>query len=192
MGELARRLVHASGVGYPLLYVLDRQFDVGLVGWRDLQTLLVVSTAVALGLEALRLRGHVEWAIYDRLTRGYEQDNLAGYALYFVGMTGAALFFPPEAALPAMLMLTIGDPISGLLSADNIAKQARVLLVMFGVCLLLAAPFVPPLAAVAGATAATVADGYKPVIRTHVVDDNLTIPLLAAGAIHAVTAYAPV
>jgi len=191
MGELARRAVHASGVGYPLLYLLDREFGVGLVGWPELQAFLVFSTAVALGLEAFRLTGRIDWAIFDRLTRGYEAENIAGYAIYLVGMTGAALLFVPRVALPAMLMLTIGDPISGLLSADNIAKQAWVLLVMFGVCLLLAAPFVPTPAAVAGAAAATVADGYKPVIRSHVVDDNLTIPLFAGGAIHATLAYGP-
>ncbi|MFB6121207.1 MAG: dolichol kinase [Halobacteriaceae archaeon] len=191
MGELARRLVHASGVGYPLLYLLDREFGVGLVGWPELQALLVASSAVALGLEALRLAGYVDWAVFDKLTRGYEADNIAGYALYLFGMTAAALFFPPWAGIPAMLMLAIGDPISGLLSADNIAKQAWVLLVMFGVCLLLAAPFVSPGAAVAGAAGATVADGYKPVVRTHVIDDNLTIPLLAGAAMWATTVHAP-
>jgi dolichol kinase len=178
MGELARRFVHASGVGYPLLYLLDRALGVGLVGWPELQAILVASSLGAVGLEALRLAGHVQWAVFDRLTRGYEANNLAGYALYLFGMTGAALLFAPRIALPAMLMLVIADPISGYLSADNIAKQARVLLVMFGVCL-----------AAGGAAAATVADGYKPVVRTHVIDDNLTIPLLAGGVMWTLVRY---
>ncbi len=52
-------------------------------------------------------------------------------------------------AVPAMLMLAVGDPISGLLGSSDASniKQAWVLLVMFGVCTLLAAPFVPPAAA---------------------------------------------
>lgn len=185
MGEVRRRLVHAAGTGYPLLYLLDRRYDLGAGGWRGLQLLLVASAGAALILEALRLSGRVEWNIYDRLTRGYEEENLAGYALYLFGMAGAALAFPPQAAVPALLMLTLGDPLSGVLSRGTLGKRTWVLLVMFGFCLLLAAPFVPAPVAVAGAATATVADGYKPVVRTHVIDDNLTIPLAAGLAMWA-------
>jgi dolichol kinase len=52
---------------------------------------------------------------------------------------------------------------------------------MFGICLLLAAPFVQPAVAIAGALTATAADGLKPVVFSYVVDDNLTIPI-GAGA----------
>jgi dolichol kinase len=191
MGELGRRLVHAAGAGYPLLYLVDERYGVGLGGWDGLGALLLASSAAALVLEALRLTGRIEWAIFDRLTRGYEADNLAGYALYLFGMTAAALLFGPAVGVPAMLMLAIGDPISGLLSAGDLGKRTWVLLVMFGVCLLLAAPFVPPVAAAGGAAAAAVADGYKPVVRTHVVDDNLTIPVAAGAVMWALTTHLP-
>jgi len=181
-GELRRRLVHVAGTGYPLLYLLDRHFDVGVVTWPRLQGLVVASALVALGLEAFRLTGRLDWAIYDALTREYEQDYLAGYALYMIGMAVAVLAFQPRVALPSVLMLTVADPISGLLSAGNLAKSLVVILVTFGVCLLLAAPFVPPPVAVAGALVATVADGVKPVVATYVIDDNLTIPIGAGAA----------
>jgi len=191
MGEIARRLVHASGTGFPLLYLLDERYALGLGGWRTLQALLVAGAAVALALEALRLTGRVDWAVYDRLTRDYEDDNLAGYALYMLAMAATALLFEPTPAVPALLMLTVADPVAGLLSAGNVVKQGWVLLATFGVCVLLATPFVPPLAAVAGGAVAAVADGYKPVVRTHVVDDNITIPLGAATAMWLVLTYAP-
>ncbi|MFB6074045.1 MAG: dolichol kinase [Haloarculaceae archaeon] len=184
--EVVRRLVHASGTGLPGLYLL------GLTSWRTVQYLLAIGVAVALVLEALRLFVGLDWAIYDRLTREYEQENLAGYALYFVSAAAVAWTFPRPFAIPAILMLTIGDPISGILGSGELrpAKRAYVLLAMFGVCTLLASPFVGPLAAVLGGLAATVADGFKPVIATYVLDDNLTIPPAAAVAMVAGTEIA--
>lgn len=177
-GELARRLVHASGTGLPALYLLE------LAAWRTVAILFVVGAVIALGLEAFRLIVGLDWRIYDRLTREYEQENVAGYALYFLSSAPVALLFEPRIAAPAILMLTLGDPISGLLSSSGTAgaKAGFVLLAMFGVCTLLAAPFVTPIAAILGGMAATVADGIKPVIRGYVVDDNLTIPPAAALA----------
>lgn len=177
-GEVARRLVHASGTALPALYLL------GFATWWQVSMLFAVGAAIALVLEAIRLLVGLEWAIYDHLTREYEQNNLAGYALYFISSTLVAFAVEPRVAVPAILMLTIGDPISGLLGSGELrpAKRTFVLLVMFGVCTLLAVPFVPPLAAVLGGLAATLADGVKPVVATYVIDDNLTIPPAAAAA----------
>ncbi|QIO21311.1 dolichol kinase [Haloarcula sp. JP-L23] len=182
--EVARRLVHATGSAVPLSYLLAPD----LVTWRVVQTFLAVCLVTVVFLEFVRLSIGLDWAIYDRLTREYEQDNPAGYALYIVGMAvvagAVAVGLPTTVAVPAMFMLAIGDPISGLLGsaeASNV-KQAWVLLVMFGVCTLLASPFVSPAAAVLGGVAATFADGVKPTIAGYVVDDNFAIPVLAAAA----------
>lgn len=179
--EIARRLVHASGTGLPLLYLL------GFATWLQVALLFALGAGVALVLEAIRLYVGLEWVVYDHLTREYEQDNLAGYALYFISSTMVAFAVDPQVAVPAILMLTIGDPVSGVLGSGELkkAKQTFVLLAMFGVCTLLAAPFVHPLAAVLGGLAATIADGFKPVIATYVVDDNVTIPPAAAVAMTA-------
>ena len=190
MSELGRRLVHVSGTALPALYLL------GWVTWTQLGILLVVGSGVVAVLELLRLQVGLDWWIYRELTREYEQDNPAGYALYFFSMTAVALVFEPHVAIPGMLMLTIGDPISGVLGSNDAgsAKQAGVLLVMFGVCFALAWPFVDPLApfpvavgaATVGALGATLADGLKPVVAGYVVDDNLSIPPAAAVGIWAV------
>ena len=178
--EIARRGVHATGAGIPL----SHYFLPDLVTWELVQFFLVGALAVVTMLEILRLFGDLDWRIYDRLTREYEQDNPAGYALYMLSMTVVAFLVQPAVAMPAMLMLAIADPISGLLGANELrpAKQGWVLLATFGVATLLAVPFVPPLAAIAGGLGATVADGLKPVVAGYVIDDNLTIPPAAAAA----------
>ena len=192
--EVARRLVHASGSAVPLAHLLAP----GLVTWTVVKAFMALAVAVAVVLEFFRLSVGLDWAIYDRLTREYEQDNPAGYALYMVGMAAVAWAvglagMTTAVAVPAMLMLTVGDPISGLLgSADaSNVKQAWVLLVMFGVCTLLAAPFVRPVAAILGGAAATFADGVKPRIAGYVVDDNLSIPVLGAAAMWAGVVVVP-
>lgn len=187
--EVERRLVHASGVVLPLAYV------VGLLSWEQIQLCFILGTLFVLALETLRLSGRIDWIIFETLTREYEHDHLAGYALYAFGATTAALAFRPHVALPAILMLMIADPVSGLLGSrssdgddDNATKAssvkpAHVLCSMFGICTLIALPFVHPVPAVCGAVAATAADGAKPVIAGYVIDDNLTIPPAAALAI---------
>ncbi|MFB6089426.1 MAG: dolichol kinase [Halobellus sp.] len=198
--ELQRRLVHASGTGFVLLYVF------GVVTWAGFGRLMLFASLVAAVLEVLRLFVGLEWAIYDRLTRPYEETNVAGYALYMFSVTAVALVFAPHLAVPAALMLTIGDPISGLLSTTREAaesKRIETLGAMFLVCLLVSAPFLVPVAgviaggvaSVAAALGATVADGFKPVIAGYVIDDNLSIPPLAAlagGAVLAIAGTAPV
>jgi dolichol kinase len=185
--EFERRLVHASGTGLPLLYVLD------LVTWREFGIVMLACSAVAAALEFVRLVVGVELAIYDRLTRPYEQENLAGYGLYMFSITAVVLVFAPYVAVPATLMLTIGDPVSGLLSGSREAgepKRPRTLAAMFLVCLGVSAPFLVPAAgtvvglgaAAAAAAAATVADGLTPVIAGYVIDDNASIPPTAAVA----------
>ena len=198
--EFERRLIHASGTGLPLLYVLD------LVTWREFGLVMLACSAVAAALEFVRLVVGVEWAIYDRLTRPYEQENVAGYGLYMFSITAVVLVFAPHVAVPAALMLTIGDPVSGLLSASREAgehKRPRTLAAMFLVCLGVSAPFLVPAAgtvvglgaSVAAAAAATVADGLTPVIAGYVIDDNASIPPTAAvagGVVVAATGAAPV
>jgi dolichol kinase len=186
--ELGRRLVHASGAVVPGAYLLDAYvLEAGLVTWAAVRTFTVVGLLATVALEAARLYGGFDHAIYERLTRGYEQDTVAGYALYAVGWTIAVFAFEPQVAVPALFMLTLGDPVSGMLSTGGLRPIARprVLAGMFAVSFLLAVPFVPPVVALAGALGATVADGIKPTVGGYVVDDNLTIPVLAGGAMWA-------
>lgn len=182
--ELRRRLVHGGGVVVPAAYLLDARLGLGYVTWGRVRLLLVAGVLAVTVLEGLRLLGGLDWRLFDELTREYERDNPAGYALYVVGGAVAGLAFEPRIAVPAMVMLTVGDPISGLLGSGELrqVKDAVVLLAMFGFSTLVAAAFVPAVPAMLGGLAATVADGVKPVVRGYVLDDNLTIPVGAACA----------
>jgi dolichol kinase len=176
--EVERRLVHATGTFAPASYLLD------VLTWQQLGwALLACSVGVAL-LEAGRLSGALDLALYDRLTREYEQDNVAGYALYVVSVTFVVLVFEPRVGVPAVLALALADPVSGLLGSSELqdVKEGYVLLATFGVAAGVASFFVPVVAAVLCGLATTVADGVKPTVSGYVLDDNLTIPPAAAVA----------
>ncbi len=181
--ELKRRLVHASGSGLVALYLLANYLELPL-SWVRFQALMVVLATGTLVLEFIRLRIGLDWRLYDVLTREYEQDNPAGYCLYMTSMAIVVVIFDPHVALPAMLMLSLGDPISGALSDDRLRqiKSPKVLATMFVVSTIIALPFLydRPVAAVAAAVGATIADGVTLSVRTYIIDDNLTIPIYAA------------
>lgn len=185
--ELGRRLVHASGAAIPFSYL------VGLP-WTWVRAGLVLGVFVAAILELLRLRGGLELWFFDHLTREYEQEKVAGYALYVVSMAVVAVAFEPQIALPAMFMLAIADPIGGLLSGDDPIpiKRLRALAGTFLASFALALPFLPAAAALGASLAATVADGVFLQIRGYVIDDNLTIPIAASLTAYVVLAFVPV
>lgn len=175
MAEIGRRLVHASGTAAPASYLL------GVLTWEQLSWLLVAGLVAVFVLETIRLRVGLDWWIYENLTREYEQEKVAGYALYMVGMVVASAF-PPEIGVPAMLMLAIADPLGGYLGGGDRVKGVGAIAAVFAVCFGLAIPFVPLAAALLGALAATTADAYLVSIRGYILDDNLTIPVGAAFA----------
>lgn len=174
---IARRAVHATGSAIPVGYLLADP-----VTWPRVRIALVVGLIVALALEGIRLHIGLEWRIFEYLTRPYEADNLAGYALFAIGMTVTGVAFGPHVAVPAMFMLAIGDPVSGIVSRSSTPgpKSGPVLALVFVLCVGLAWPFVDPWVAIAGGLAATAADGLKPTVRGYVIDDNLTIAPAAA------------
>lgn len=178
-GELGRRLIHVAGSAIPLFYFLP------WVEWWHLVALMLAGTATAAVLEVVRLRVGLDWFIYEHLTREYEQDAPAAYLMYAASGTAVAVVFEPRVAIPAILMLTLADPVAGVVSADELrrVKRPQALATMLVTCAVLAVPFFHerPLAVVLGATGGMLADGIKPTVRGVVVDDNLTIA--PAGAI---------
>lgn len=175
--------MHAIGVVIPVAYLA------GLFTWYQIQLALVVGTVGVLVLEYLRLSGRIDWAIYDHLTREYEEDDVGAYVLYAIGMTLVAFIVPVRSAIPAMLLLTIADPISGVLSSRSELgmKNGYVLVATFGVSVFLASLVDVPLwPAIAGGIATATADGMKPIVAGYVLDDDITIPIASAIAIEVV------
>lgn len=193
--ELKRRLVHAGGTVFPVPYLL------GWVSWPETVVFLAGFAVVVVTMEFLRLGVGVEHPLFDTLTRPYEEHSVGGYVLYMVSIAGVAAIFSPVAAIPAILMLALADPISGALgrNAADEPKRPTVWLVTFLVCVAIALPFTVPAAgsrvgvgvaaAVVGAAGATVADGLPPLIRGVSVDDNITIPPAAAVGIRLVLLF---
>ncbi len=133
---------------------------------------------------------------FDRLIRPYERDGVAGYVLYMIGISGVAVIISPTAAIPSIWALTIGDPVSGVLSENtsNEWKGPIPLAAMFLVTVALTVPItsettgttVGAVAAITGALLGVIADGAPPALRDITVDDNLTIPVAVASGIEMV------
>jgi dolichol kinase len=170
-------LVHASGAAVPVAWLLGAP-------WWLVQAFMLFAAVGTAVLEAVRLFVGLEWVVYDKLTREYEQENVAGYALYMWSVAAVVLAFEPRIAVPAMLALSLGDSVSGLLASGELrtVKRPRVLAAMFAITVAVAWPFLPLSASVLAAGGATVADGVKPRFRGVIVDDNLSIPILVAAA----------
>ena len=185
-GELGRRLVHASGAAIPLTYYV---LTVGIavdesVAWQVLQAITVLGVLAAAVLEFVRLRIGLDWWIFEHLTRAYEREKVAGYALYLVGMATVALLFEPAIALTGMFLLAIGDPLSGYLATDSPGLKGPravvpALLVGTGIGIVVG---LHPAVAAAAAVGLVVADVRLWSIGGYVIDDNLTIPIAAGVA----------
>jgi len=172
-----RRLAHLSGTLVPVAYLAD------VLSWEVTRYLLAAGAVVAVVLELIRLQMGLDWAIYDRLTREYEQENPAGYALAVVGAALVGWAFVPRIAVPALLLLTIADPIAGILnSVENVDRRKPwwVMAATFAVALAIAVPFLPLRAAVPVGAVVVAADALKPRIYGFVIDDNFSIPVGAA------------
>jgi dolichol kinase len=186
--DYERRLVHFSGTVVPVAYL------VGVLEWGQVRLLLVVAAVAAVALEVVRLYVGLDWAVFDRLTRHYEQENPAGYALAIVGAALVGVAFPPEIAVPSLLVLTISDPIAGVLGdVDNVdnRKAGWVMATTFLVCLAITAPLLPLRAAVPVSAVVVVADAVKPRVFGFVIDDNFSIPVGAGVTGWAVVTYVP-
>jgi dolichol kinase len=175
--NVARRVVHVSGSLVPLAYLAD------VLSWTLVRHLLAAGAVLAVVLETIRLFVGLDWAVFDRLTRHYEQDNPAAYALAVVASAVVAWAFDPVVAVPALLLLTVVDPIAGMLSdVDDVdrLKPPWVMAATFVVALVVAALLLPLRAAVPAAAVVVIADAVKPRVWGFVIDDNASIPLSAA------------
>ncbi|PSQ17189.1 dolichol kinase [Halobacteriales archaeon QS_8_69_26] len=187
--EIARRLVHFSGTAVPAAYLLE------VLPWRVIRWVLAVGAVGAVVLEAVRLLVGLDWYVFEKLTREYERNNPAGYALAVIAMAVVAWAFAPTVAVPALLMLTVADPFAGLMAdagGPESTKEWWVVGATFLLCLGIGLPFLPPRAAVPAALVATLADATTPRVASYVIDDNFSIPVGAAITAFLAATYVPV
>jgi dolichol kinase len=201
--EAKRKAIHLSGLSVPAAILLF-----GKAG-----AIAFVATALlaALFLERRRLSGKIRLPA----VRDSEKKRVAGYIYYITGALLAVILFPPAIAIAAMLMLSLGDAVSGIIGSvvqgsavrtrimegqSWRAKPIPVVAGTFAVCLLagyaahlVEGTFLPgpsvlsaPVYAV-GAAAATFADAVPLSFRRWVIDDNFSIPVFSGVAMFAVS-----
>jgi dolichol kinase len=171
--------------------------------------MLAVLGACVLGagfLEYMRLTGRDLYpSSYMRLS---EKGRLAGYFYAVLALFLAVLLFSKTIAIAAMLFLVFGDALTGLAGvilamysgkksvdvrdgkggglayAVRHHKPFSLMLLMFAICGVIGLAFRPELsylAIAAGAAGAVIADAFPWRVGGFVVDDNLSIPLLAGA-----------
>jgi len=139
-------------------------------------------------LELLRFKG----AIQVPFLRVRERKVIGAHAFFMLSTFISILVFDMRIAITSILMLTIGDPASGVAQLFNrnnlgsingheaVLKPPGVILIMFITSFLVGYLSLGSLAiAVFGAIGAALADGLQLKVRGVIIDDNLTIPLYA-------------
>lgn len=189
--EIKRRIVHSAGVFIPVLYLLN------IATWTSIGLIIFILTVTVLILEYFRLKKNYTNIIYEKLTRSYESEKIAGYALYMVGMLIAWILYSPIAAVSGMLLLSLGDPISGIIG--SLKNEDNKWILRFSVVIMFTIIILPlniselgytigTITAIFGALGAFVVDEFKPKINDQIIDDNLTIPVVS-GLIITVILY---
>jgi dolichol kinase len=184
MQEIKRKSIHLTGLSVPIFILLFGRIYTAI--------LIALALLAALILEAGRLKGTVSLPA----VRDHEQEKVAGYIYYILGSLLTVILFQPMIAVAAMLMLTLGDAMSGLagsvLENSNVrgrneswrVKPMPIVACMFLTCLAIGflssgiTGLTFPVY-LAGAIGATLADSVALVVYHRNLDDNLTIPLFA-------------
>ncbi len=188
--EVRRKLIHLTGLSVPLgILILGRIYTAALI---------TLALAVALLIEAGRLKGKLSLPA----VREQEQEKVAGYIYYILGSLLTVIIFQPMVAVAAMLMLSLGDAVSGLVGSvlenSNVRgctdgwriKPLPIVTGMFLACLAIGylssgITRLPFQVYLAGAIGATLADAVAMVFCNRGLDDNLTIPLFAGALMSA-------
>jgi dolichol kinase len=188
--EIKRKAIHLSGLSVPL--------GILLFGRTVTAALIALALAIALLLEWGRLRGKIRLPE----VRDHEAEKVAGYIYYIVGSLLTVILFEPMVAVTSMLLLSLGDTVSGLVGSILVNSNVRgknekwcvkpvpIVVAMFIACLFIGylssgITHLPFPVYLAGAVGATIADTVAIVIHGRNLDDNLTIPLFSGALMSA-------
>jgi dolichol kinase len=182
--ESRRKAIHLTGLSVP--------FGILLYGKAFTAAMIALALAAALLLEAGRLKGMIRLPA----VREHEAVRVAGYIYYIIGSLLTVLLFQPMVAVLSMLLLSLGDTVSGLVGSvlkdSNVrgknepwhVKPLPIVAAMLCACMLIGylssgLTHLPFRVYLAGAIGATIADSVAVVIRGRGLDDNLSIPLFS-------------
>ncbi len=190
--ELQRKAFHVSGSLIPIIYYF--------INRETALFYLAIINAVLLFIEWQRLSGRIR--LPSILLRPHEEKQVAAYIYFQIAALLSILFFDKTIAIAALLMLAIGDTVSGLAGAvlkrgnvryshnKIIIKPLPIIAIMFAACLIIGLllshlPQATDMAHLSfavfatGAVGATIGDAIPLRVQGTPVDDNLMIPLLA-------------
>jgi dolichol kinase len=176
-GEKKRKALHFSSSWVPIVYYLIPEH----VG----KAALLAAAAVFLALDVLRLNvPRVSEAfnrVFGEMVRKHESSTLLGSTSMVISALLAVYCFEKNVAVAAMLFLTVGDSMAGLMGTRYgkthiFGKTLEGSLACFAVCVLVVTimPGIPFAAGIAGAFVATLVE-----VLPIPLDDNFRIPLSA-------------
>jgi dolichol kinase len=192
--EVRRKAIHLTGLSVPLGLIF--------LGRTVTATAIAVVFALSLLIESARLQGKIRLPE----VRDHEKTKVAGYIYYMAGSLLTVLLFAPGIAITSMLFLSLGDTVSGLAGSilqncdvraapsPGVRRRIKPLPVVaatFAACILIGyfasgISGLPPQVYLAGAAAATFADGVAIIIGTRSLDDNFSIPVFSGALMSAV------
>jgi dolichol kinase len=182
--EIKRKTIHITGLSVPVgIVVFGKIYTAGMIA---------LALGVALILEAGRLRGRISLPA----VRDHEEEKVAGYIYYIFGSLVTVALFQPMIALTSMLMLSLGDAVSGLVGSVLMNSNVRgqnvrwrikplpIVASMFLACMAIgylssSITRLPWEIYLFGALGATLADSMALVVCNRGLDDNLTIPIFS-------------
>ena len=181
--ELRRRLLHIA-LGPVLVFGV-------YTGWLTSWLLFwVLAVGVLLSFVVRHARVPIIGWFLDNFDRRSEDFPGRGVITYFIGCILALQLFPQDVALAAILILALGDGISGLIGPFGRLKthlsnikllEGTLAGVIAGA--VAASFFVSPIEAGAAAAAAMIFEAMEIRLNQKILDDNVIVPLAAGTAI---------
>ncbi len=172
-----RKLFHFSGSAIPLAYLV--------LGRPLLLAVTIVLFLSEIALEILRMRGGLKYGFLQGQLKKEEAIGFTGSFYFLLSCLLTILLFRKSVAVPAMLILSIADPLSSLVGQACARKplfgksiQGTAAFFLASLAILLCFPL-KGYAVPAAALAATLAELFS----SRLVDDNLTIPLVTAATL---------
>jgi dolichol kinase len=172
-----RNLFHFSGIVIPLTYLLS--------GQRPALVLCVSLLAVSGLLETLRITGRIRLPAFQKYLRDRETRRPSGSFFFLLSSLVTMLLFPEMAAVPAVFVLSISDPLASFVGRTYgrrplLGKSLEGCGTFFLSAFLILMAFSIPIHIAAGAALLTT---LTEVFSSRLFDDNLFIPIVAAAGI---------
>ncbi len=177
--EIIRKSIHFIGLAYVPAYVYLGK-EILIIGITAILTFSAV-------FEIFRLR----YGILSFVVREYEKEKIGAYIYFGLATLIVTAVFPMEACFAAILVSIVGDGIGGIvkrLEFQHSGALATMIMVILPFALSLI--FINPVPALSACIAGALVEKVERVGRYYI-QDNLSVPLVAAAVYHSVNYILP-